>query len=188
MVEDGYSATDSRVGPSFSMENRVARVAWGIVWGLLGRLSPRPLHAWRRFLLRCFGAEVGRGVHVYPRVRIWAPWNLEIGDLTGIGDGAILYSQGRIVIGQRVVISQGAHLCGGTHDYNQAGFPLVPKDIHIANDVWIAAEAFVHPGVTIGEGAILGARGVAVRDLEPWTIHAGNPAKAVKRRSRIVGS
>ncbi len=87
------------------------------------RYSPRQFHLWRSFLLRLFGASIGEKVHVYPRVKVWAPWNIRLGDECGIGNGAILYSQGTITIGRRAVISQGAHLCAGTHDYNLPGFP-----------------------------------------------------------------
>lgn len=176
---------DTRTGPSFSLRNRLARLLFDGTWYLLAQWTPNPLHGWRRWLLRRFGARIGRHAHIYGKVRIWAPWNLEVGEYSGIGNGVTLYCQGKIVIGRRVVISQGAHLCGGTHDYTDPGFRLVPRDIIIGDDVWIAAEAFVHPGVTVGDGAILGARGVAVKSLEPWTIYAGNPARAVKRRPHL---
>jgi len=166
----------------FSLKNKVGRLLWQLVWVFFGRLSPTPFHRWRAWLLRAFGAKVGSGVHVYPGVKIWAPWNLEIGDGTGIGNGVTLYCQGRIILGRRAVISQGAHLCGGTHDYTRVDFPLVVGDIEVGDTAWVAAEAFVHPGIKIGEGAILGARGVAVKDLEPWAIYSGNPCKFIKKR------
>ncbi len=173
---------DTRQGPSFSLSNRFGRVLWSTTWLMLARWTPPPLHAWRAFVLRLFKARIGHGVHVYPSVKIWAPWNLEIGDQSGIGQGVTLYCQGKISIGKRVVISQGAHLCGGTHDYTLPGFPLIPGNITLEDDVWIAAEAFVHPRVLIQQGAILGARGVAVRDLDAWTVYAGNPARKIKAR------
>ncbi len=125
---------------------------------------------------------MGEGTHVYPGVIIWAPWNLEIADQAGIGNGAILYSQGKITIGRKAVISQGAHLCAGTHDFTKAGFPLVTKPIVIGDQVWIAAEAFVHPGVTIGEGCVVGARSVVTSDLPAWKVCSGFPAKVLKDR------
>ena len=115
--------TDTYTGPSFTLRNRIKRLIWGCVYVLFFRYSPKPFHAWRSFLLRLFGATVGKGVHVYPAVKIWAPWNLELGDECGIGNGAILYSQDKISIGYRVVISQGTHICAGTHDYRKPGFP-----------------------------------------------------------------
>lgn len=156
------------------------RACWGVVWLILFRLSPRPLHGWRRLLLRIFGAQVGEGCHVYPRVRIWAPWNLRLGRFVGIGDGADLYDMGIIEVGDYAVISQGAYLCGGTHDYNSSNFQLIAKPIRIGARAWVCAEAFVHPGVTVSEGVVVGARAVVHRDLsEPWTVHAGNPARKV---------
>src|SRR4030095_3625742 len=104
---------DTFSGPSFSLSNRMTRVLWTIVSGLFFQFSPKPLHKFRAFLLRLFGAKVGRGVHIYPKVKIWAPWNLVLDDECGVADGVILYSQGQIRIGFRVVISQGAHLAAG---------------------------------------------------------------------------
>jgi putative colanic acid biosynthesis acetyltransferase WcaF len=172
---------DTHTGPSFSLKNRLARAVWEIAMFFLFKPSPRPLHKWRAFLLRCFGAKVGRGVHIYPNVEIWAPWNLELSDECGIANKAILYSQDKIFIGRRAVISQGAHLVTGTHDYTKPGFPLITFPILIRDNVWIAAEAFIHPGITINEGCIIGARAVVTRDMPPWMICAGNPCKPIKK-------
>jgi putative colanic acid biosynthesis acetyltransferase WcaF len=176
---------DTFVGPSFTLGNRLARLLWGIVELSLFRFSPRPLHAWRAFLLRCFKAKVGTGVHVYPQVKIWAPWNLELADECGIANGAILYSQDKIIIGKRAVISQGAHLVTGTHDYTQTGFPLVTNPIHIGEHVWVAAEAFVHPGITLAEGCIIGARSVVTKNMPAWMVCAGHPCKPLKPRPKF---
>ena len=169
-------------GPSFSMRNRLARVAWGIVYALFFRPSPRPFHTWRRWLLTLFGARIAKGCHIYPGVRIWAPWNLTCGEECGVGDGAILYSQAQITLGRRVVISQGAHLCTGTHDYESEGFELFAKPITIGDHAWLAAECFVHPGVTVGEGAVVGARSVVTCDVPAWMVCAGHPCKPIKER------
>jgi putative colanic acid biosynthesis acetyltransferase WcaF len=125
---------------------------------------------------------------VYPGVKIWAPWNLILERQCGIASGAILYSQGIIRIGERVVISQGAHLCAGTHDYTKPGFPLLTLPITIGNHSWVAAEAFIHPGVTIGEGSVIGARAVVTKDMPGWTICAGNPCKPIKQRPDFIES
>jgi putative colanic acid biosynthesis acetyltransferase WcaF len=156
---------------------------WNIAYLLLFRFSPRPLHFWRALLLRTFGAKVGKGVHVYPGVKIWAPWNLDIGDESGIAGGVNLYNQGRITIGYRVVISQGSHLVAGTHDYTKQGFPLITKPIEIGDHVWIAAESFIHPGVTIGRGCVVGARSVVNKDLPEWMVCSGHPCVPLKKRS-----
>ncbi|MEJ5961894.1 WcaF family extracellular polysaccharide biosynthesis acetyltransferase [Pedobacter immunditicola] len=174
--------TDTHAGPSFSLHNRMYRVLWGLVSALLFHPSPKPLHHWRAFLLRIFGAKVGKNVHVYPGTKIWAPWNLVLLDECGIAKGAILYSQGKIFIGYRAVISQGAHLVTGTHDYTKTGFPLITMPIHIGDHAWIAAEAFIHPGVTIGDGCVIGARSVVTKDMPPWQVCAGHPCKPIKNR------
>ena len=158
------------------------RLVWNFVYLVFFKYSPRPLHMWRSFILRLFGADIGKGVHVYPKVIIWAPWQLIIGDETGIANGTILYSQGIIKLGKRVVISQGSHLCAGTHDFTKKGFPLITKPITIEDNVWIAAESFIHPGVTIHEGAVIGARSVVTKDIPTWMVCAGNPCKPLKVR------
>ena len=173
----------AHTGPSFSLGNRLARAVWGIAYALLFRTSPRPFHWWRRWLLMLFGARIARGCHIYPKVRIWAPWNLECGTESGVGDGAILYNQARITLGKRVVVSQGAHLCTGSHDYESPGFELFAKPITVGDHAWLAAECFVHPGVTIGEGAVIGARSVVTRDMPAWMVCAGNPCKPLKPRT-----
>ena len=174
--------TNTYTGPSFSLKNRLSRVVWGIAYILFFKFSPKPLHKWRSFLLRLFGAKVGKGVHVYPGVKIWAPWNLVLDDECGIANGAILYSQGKISIGKRSVISQGAHICADTHDHTKPGFPLVTMPIIIEGQCWVAAEAFIHPGVTVGEGTVIGARAVVTKSMPSWMICAGHPCKPVKER------
>ncbi|SFH06601.1 WcaF family extracellular polysaccharide biosynthesis acetyltransferase [Pontibacter chinhatensis] len=173
---------DTFVGASFSLGNRLGRVIWGVVVLLLFRYSPKPFHSWRAFLLRLFGAKVGRGVHVYPQVKIWAPWNLELADECGIGNGTNLYSMGKIFIGKRAVVSQGAHLVAGTHDYTKPGFPLVTKPILVGDHAWIAAEAFIHPGIIIGEGSVIAARSVVTRNMPAWMVCGGHPCKPIKER------
>jgi putative colanic acid biosynthesis acetyltransferase WcaF len=173
---------NTHTGPSFSLQNRLARICWTMSYLILFRFSPKPFHAWRSLLLRAFGARIGKGVHVYPAVKIWAPWNLELGDQCGIANGVTLYSQGKIIIGKKTVLSQGAHLVAGTHDYTKPGFPLITMPITIGDDVWIAAEAFVHPGVTIEDGCVIGARAVVTKDMPGWMVCAGHPCKPIKPR------
>lgn len=168
--------TDAFSGPCFSLKNRMARAVWNLTWFLFCRFSTRPFHAWRAFWIRLFGGRIGKGVHIYPGVKIWAPWNLDIGDETGVGDGAILYSMAKIQLGKRVVISQGAHLCTGTHDYRDPAFPLIAKPIVVGDHAWVAAEAFVHPGVSIGSHTVVGARAVVCQSVGEDKIAFGNPA------------
>lgn len=165
-----------------SFRNRAARAAWGFVWVALYRPSPRLLHGWRRFLLRLFGARVGRGAHPYPSARIWAPWNLDLGGNSSLADDVDCYCVDRITIGAGVTVSQYAFLCTATHDYENPRFPLVTAPIWIGDHAWICAGAFVGPGVSVGVGAVVGARSAAFRDVPAWTVVAGTPAKFVKPR------
>jgi len=176
---------DPTVEPSFTLRNRLTRQLWNWVWLFLFRPSPRPLHAWRAFLLRVFGASLGTDVHVYPAVKIWAPWNLDIGNNVGIADGVTLYNMSFLRIGDYAVISQGAHLCGGSHDYNSPNFQLIAEPITVEKHVWICAEAFISQGVTLPAGAVVAARSVVSKTLEhSWTVYAGVPAKPIGKRTK----
>lgn len=165
-----------------SVGNRAARAAWGATWALLYRPSPRILHGWRRFLLRAFGAKVGAGAHPYPSARVWAPWNLEMGDHSALADHVDCYCVDRIRIGEGAVVSQYAFLCAATHDYEDPRFPLVTAPITIEDDAWICADVFVGPGVAVGEGAVVGARSSVFRDVPAWSVVAGSPARFIKPR------
>lgn len=169
--------------PPPSAGNKLARAIWGVVRVFLFRPTPAPLHGWRRLILRGFGAQVGARVAVYPSAHIWAPWNLSIDAGATIGGGAIIYNVDRVEIGEYAVVSQGAHLCTASHAHNSPGFELVTAPIRIEEEAWVATEAFVGPGVTIGKAAIVGARAVAVKSVEERAIVAGNPARVVGRRS-----
>ena len=169
-------------GPSFALNNRLARLAWQLVWFLLFRPTPPPLHAWRCLLLRCFRARIGAGCHIYSDARIWAPWNLHMAPKSCLGPGVICYSMAPIHLGEQVVVSQGAHLCTGSHDYTSASFPLFARPISIGANAWICTEAFIGPGVQIGEGAVIGARAVVVCSQPAWMVCAGNPAHPIKPR------
>jgi putative colanic acid biosynthesis acetyltransferase WcaF len=133
-------------------------------------------------LLKLFGATVGQQVHIHPTVRIAIPWHLKIGSFAAIGDGVRIYNLGDVTIGDRVCVSQGAHLCAGTHDYRRRDMPLIKSPVCIMDDAWICADAFVGPGVTVGRAAIVGARAVALRDVGEGTIVQGNPAIFIRER------
>ena len=166
--------TRNRAQRNWSRKIMLARVLWALATPLF-RLSPRIFWRWRVWLLRCFGARIGGGVHIYPTVRITMPWHLEIGDQAAVGDRVILYALGRITIGDRATVSQNAHLCAGTHDLRDPARSLVKAPIRVEADAWVCADAFVGPNVTIGRGAVLGARGVAMKDLPAGTCGIGNP-------------
>jgi putative colanic acid biosynthesis acetyltransferase WcaF len=129
-----------------------------------------------------FGAKVGKQVNIANTAIIYFPWNLEIGDWSAIGEHAYIYNLGRIVIGEKATISQRSHLCAGTHDFQDPALPLLTPPITIGSGAWICADAFVGPGVEVGEGAVVGARAVAMKDIDPWSVVAGNPAKFIKKR------
>jgi putative colanic acid biosynthesis acetyltransferase WcaF len=169
-------------GPSFPLRHRAYRGLWIITWFLLARWTPPFMHGWRRMLLCLFGAKIAPGAFVRGSVRIWYPPNLVMHDRTSLGPGVNCYNMAKILLEEGVVVSQGAHLCAGTHDIDDPDLQLFAKPIRIGARAWIAAEAFVGPGLTVGEGAVLGARGVAFRDLEPWTVYVGNPARPLKSR------
>ncbi len=182
MTGSGPGDKLGRHAPSFSLANKIARVAWGVTWLLLCRFTPPPLWGWRRAVLRLFGARIAPGVRIYGSTRIWLPANLEIAKGSVLGRGVHCYNQGHISIGRDVVVSWDATLCSSTHKVEDPSFPLILRPITIGDHAWIAAEAFVGPGVSIGEGAVLGARGVAMRDLLPWAYYTGNPAVRLKDR------
>ena len=178
---------DPTTQPSFSLRNRVGRTIWSVAWTFLFRLSPKPCHAWRRWLLQLFGAKLGEHVHVYPNVKIWAPWQLAVGHHSGLADGVVIYNIAPITIGHHCVVSQGAYLCTGSHDIDSDNFQLIAKPIVLADYVWICAQAFVGPGVSVNEGCVLGAHGVVVKSIDQaWTVWAGNPATFKRERKQAI--
>lgn len=170
-----------------SLGNKMARALWQLVWLFLYRPTPRFLHPWRCLLLRLFGARLGRGVHPYPSARIWAPWNLEMGDHACLSEGVDCYCVDKIRIGAHSTVSQYSFLCTASHDYTQLAMPLVAAPITLGERVWITADVFVGPGVTIGDGAVVTARSTVLGDVPPWTVAQGNPAVPVKRRTFELG-
>lgn len=143
------------------------------------------MRSWRRFLLGMFGAKIDSTATVYGSVRVWYPPNLEMAQHSCLGPNVNCYCMARIRLEAHALVSQGGHLCAGTHDIDDPHFQLTTKPITVGAWAWVAAEAFVGPGVTVGEGAVLGARGVAFRDLEPWCVYAGNPAREIRKRTQI---
>lgn len=160
----------------------VGRVLWSLAQPLF-RWSPRPFFGWRRFLLRAFGARIGRNAHVYPSAIIYLPWNLTLGEEAAIGEWALIYNLGPVSIGAQATISHRAHLCAGSHDYSSPTLPLLRLPIDIGARAWVCADAFIGPGRTVGEGAIVGAAAVVSKDVPPWKIVAGNPATVIKDRT-----
>lgn len=171
----------SRPVRNYTPGEYLRRGLWALVQPLW-RFSPRPVWAWRNLLLRLFGARIARGVRIYPSACIHQPWNLAIGPRTTVGWNATLYALGPLCIGADSVISQGAHLCAGNHDHRDPGFVLIKAPLTVGDGVWIAAEAFIGPGVVVGDRAVVGARAVVMRPVPAAAVVAGNPAQVVGRR------
>lgn len=166
----------------FSLRNKLRRLVWNVTGFFLFRCTPRPLFAWRRWILRCFGARIGQGANIYPTTKIWAPWNLEMGDYSCLGPDVDCYTMDKICIGANATVSQYSYLCTGTHDISDPYMKLLSAPITIGQSAWVCADVFIGPGVTLGEGAVAGARASVFKDVEPWTVVGGNPAKFIKQR------
>jgi putative colanic acid biosynthesis acetyltransferase WcaF len=180
------TAADPYHRPAFSANTRARRLTWNLIRALLYRPSPRPMHAWRALLLRSFGAKLGPGCKFYPGSKVWAPWNLECADLVTAADGVEIYNPAPIRFGSHAILSQDSFVCGATHDYDDPAFPLLAYAMEFGPYTWVCARASVGPGVSMGEGSVLGLGSVATRDLEPWSIYAGVPAVKVKDRKRPI--
>jgi putative colanic acid biosynthesis acetyltransferase WcaF len=176
---------ENRKSVKYARSEQLKRIVWTIVHPLF-RFSPRPFFGWRRFMLRSLGAQVGENVHIYGSATIYFPWKLTIGDNSSIGENAIIYNLGMVWIGANATISQRAHLCAGTHDYTRSDMRLEKPPIIIGDLVWICAEAFIGPGVTVEEAAVVAARSVVVKDVAAWSIVGGNPARYIKKRMIVA--
>ena len=167
----------------FSIKNKVARIVWGFVYLLFFKTSPKLLfNKYRLFLLKLFGARIGKGSIVYPSAKIWAPWNLTLGEYSCIGPNTDIYSMDKINIGDNVTISQNSFLCTGTHDISSKSMMLTTKPINIENGVWVSAHAKILPGVTLKEGCVIGMASVVTKSTFSWTVYGGNPSVIIKQR------
>jgi putative colanic acid biosynthesis acetyltransferase WcaF len=173
-----------RLPKNFRGKNAFVVQLWWIVQGTFFRMSPQFLYGFRRFLLRLFGATIGKKVIIRPTVKITYPWKVSIGDFSWIGDDVGLYSLGEIEIGNHVVISQKSYLCTGSHDFEKMEFPIYHKKIQIEDECWLATDVYVAPGVTIGKGTVVGARSSVFKNLPSNTICMGAPAKIIRERIR----
>ena len=179
------TAAARHVSP-WTARQKAGRALWYLAQATLFRCSPRVCYGWRRWLLRRFGARIAPRVYVRPSVSVEVPWHLSIGADTWVGDHAVLYCLGPVTVGERVLVSQYAHLCAGTHDHAHPDLPLLRPPITVGDDVWLAADVFVGPGVAVGAGVVVGARSSVFSDLPPWTVCVGSPARPVKSRPRPV--
>lgn len=168
---------------ALSRKHQIIRLVWGVVWTVFARLLPRSVGSgWKRFLLRLFGARIHDTAIVYSSAKVYFPANLEMGEYSCLASDVDCYNVDKITIGANTTVSQGAYLCTASHDITDPLNPLITAPIVIEDQAWIAAGAFVGMGVTIGEGAVVGARAAVFKDVEPWTVVGGNPAKFIKKR------
>lgn len=173
-----------RMPANFRGRSAVMVQLWWLVQATLFRLSPQVLYGWRRWLLRLFGAKVGKGVLIRPTVEITYPWKIELGDYCWIGDHVTLYSLGQISVGHDAVVSQKSYICTGSHDFRSPAFDIFAQPVTIEPMAWIATDVFVAPGVTVGEGAVVSARSSVFSNLPANMICRGNPAVPVKARCK----
>lgn len=155
---------------------------WSVVQSTVFRWSPRFANAFRRWLLRRFGASVGRSVLIRPTAQFTYPWKIRLGDNVWIGEDVVLYSLGEIEVGSNTVISQQSYLCTGSHDYSQDDFPIYATRISIGAEVWICAGVFVAPGVTVGRGTVVGARSLVLHDMPAGMVCYGHPCRPMRTR------
>jgi len=171
-----------RLPDNFRGKNALIVQLWWFTQSTLFALSPRFAYGWRRFLLRLFGAEIGKKVLVRPSAKITYPWKLKIGDWSWIGDDVVLYTLGEIEIGKNTVISQKSYICTGSHDMYSENFDIFAEKIVIKDGCWIATDVFVAPGVVIEKNVVVGARSSVFHSLPENSICLGTPAKPVKKR------
>ncbi len=145
--------------------------------------SPQVFYKWRIYILRVFGAKIGRNVIIRPSVKITYPWKLKVGDYSWIGDNVELYTLGQITIGSNTIISQRSYLCTGGHDYGKKTFDIFSLPIVIGDSCWLATDIFVAPGISIGNGCIIGARSSVFKNLPEETICYGNPCSVIRKRN-----
>lgn len=173
-----------RLPDGFRGRSAIVVQLWWFVQSTFFAWSPQFAYPFRAWLLRCFGAEVGRRTVIRPSVQITYPWHVKLGDHVWIGDDVVLYSLGNISVGHNSVISQRSYICAGDHDYSDVSFPIRARPIIIRQEVWIGTDVFVGPGVTIGNGAVIGARSSVFRSLDGENVYVGSPCQFVKARRR----
>lgn len=180
-------AQAGRYSSPWSMREKLGMLLWLIVAALFFHTTPKPLNAWRLFLLRLFGCNITGRPSVHGSCIIKIPWQLTLEDRAALGPKSEVYNLGHVTLKRACVVSQYAYICGGTHDLTVPGQPLQVGDIVIGEEAFLGAKTLVLPGVHVGTGAVLGAGAVAAKDLEPWMIYVGNPAKALKKREMRAG-
>lgn len=168
---------------NLGLRNKIYRFIWNLCCIFFFRpFCGRIFRRWRNFILRLFGAKIAGTASVHASAKVWMPSNLNLEDYACISDDVDCYNVDMVHLGKKATVSQRAFLCTASHDISSKGHELVTKPIYIGDFAWVCAESFVSMGVTIGESAVVGARAVVFKDVEPWTIVGGNPAKFIKKR------
>jgi putative colanic acid biosynthesis acetyltransferase WcaF len=177
-----FQRLDASPAYPYTVREYVRRFGWALVAATLFRWSPRRAYRWRNALLRLFGARLSATSRIRPTCTVVHPWLLEMGEWSLLSDGVTVYNLGPVLLGDHTLVSQRCHLCAGSHDFTQSDLPLLRPTIRLGNGVWVAAEAFVGPGVTVGDNSVVGARAVVTKDVPPGVVVAGNPARVIKPR------
>ena len=165
-------------------KHQVIRMLWTIAWNIFARPLPRSMGSgWKRMLLRAFGARIDASAVVYSSAKVYFPANLIMERNSCLASDVDCYNVALVKVCANATVSQGAYLCTASHDISNPLHPLITAPIVIENQAWVAADAFVGMGVTIGEGAVVGARAAVFKNVEPWTVVGGNPAKFIKKRN-----
>jgi putative colanic acid biosynthesis acetyltransferase WcaF len=165
----------------YSVYETIARILWALIYPFF-KYSPRPMFFFRNFLLSLFGAKIGNNVKIYGSVKVYFPWQFEIGAGSSVGENALIYNLGYVKIGSNTTVSQRVHVCAGTHDYRYLEMPLIREKITIGNNCWICADSFLCPGVKIGDFSIVAANSTVSKNILDWNVVAGSPAKFIKKR------
>lgn len=177
-----FQRLDQTAKYPYTRSQYLGRYAWLIVQATLIHFSPPRAFGWRRFWLRLFGARLAKTARVGRTINVLHPWLLTVGHHSHLADRVLVYNLGPISVGDHTIVSQGAYLCAGTHDYTKPNLPLLRPPINIGSGVWVCTEAFIGPGVTVGDNSVVGARAVVNRDVPPGVVVAGNPATVIKPR------
>lgn len=166
-----------------SQKHQMIRLLWTIMWGIFARPLPRRIGSgWKRFLLRLFGAKIDKTAVVYSSAKIYYPSNLVMEKYSCLASEVNCYNVALVRIGANTTVSQGAFLCTASHDITNPLNPLITAPIVIEDQAWIGAKAYIGMGVTIKQGAVVGATASVYKDVDSWTVVGGNPAKFIKKR------
>jgi putative colanic acid biosynthesis acetyltransferase WcaF len=177
----GKFVLEKSISP-YTFPEKIRMAMWWFIEAVLFRPSLHKMHSWRRFLLRLFGAKIGHGSSVHSKAKIWFPWNLEMGNNSGVGFDSLIYNLDKVIIGDFVTISQRVHINTGSHDLKDPKFGLITAPVYVDSGAFIGTDSYVNMGVKIGKMAVIGARSVVIKDIPENMICVGHPCKPVKKR------